>query len=370
MKILVVGAGIAGLAVTLAFRSRNIACDVVERESVLSTQGAGMYLPGNAVRALDRLGMLPRVREVAAPIDRQRIFNSSGKLINEIDLKSFWQACGGCLSLSRAALQGVLGDMVGEGIVRSGTALDRIQQDGACVNVTFSDGSTETYDLVIGADGIRSTVRNLAFGAVASRDLGIACWRTIVHDRAGLSGWTAMLGAKRTLLAIPIEASKLYVYGDVTAREGEYDDVAPIDVLRRLFSGFAEPLRSVADTLDDALPIHTARLREIPTQIRHKGGVVLIGDAANATSPSMAQGAGMALEDALVLAEALAETASVPAALDAFSARRLARVQWVQNQSRKRDKVRTLPGFVRDPVLFRFGTPLYAKAFTPLIDTP
>jgi 2-polyprenyl-6-methoxyphenol hydroxylase-like FAD-dependent oxidoreductase len=368
MKILIAGAGIAGLSMALALRARNIDCDIVEREAAVTARGAGMYLPGNAVRALGQLGVLDRVRATGSAIDRQRIFEGSGRLLNEVDLKAFWQACGGCLSLSRAGLQDILRDALGDIRIRSGLSVAGIQQDGPRADVTFSDGSTGLYDLVIGADGIQSTVRNLAFGAETPRDLGIACWRTIIDNDLGLTGWTAMLGQKRTLLAIPVEAGKLYVYGDVAAAEGAHEGVAPVQVLRGLFSSFAAPLRPVVESLDAAHPIHAARLREIPAQIRHKGSVVLIGDAAHATSPSMAQGAGMALEDALVLAEALAGAGSAPAALEAFSQRRLGRVQWVQQQSRKRDKVRTLPGFLRNLALSRLGTPLYAKAFTPLIE--
>lgn len=367
MKILVAGAGIAGLAMALALRARNIDCDIIEREAAVTARGAGMYLPGNAVRALGQLGVLDRVRATASPIDRQRIYEGSGRLLNEVDLKAFWQACGGCLSLSRAGLQGILGDALGGAPIRHGLAVAGVHSDGVGAHVTLSDGSTQTYDLVIGADGIQSTIRDLVFGAEAPRDLGIACWRTIVDNRFGLTGWTAMLGPKRTLLAIPVEEGKLYIYGDVAAAEGAHDRVPPARILSDLFSGFAEPLRPIIGSLDEAQPINAARLREIPAQIRHKGRVVLIGDAAHATSPSMAQGAGMALEDALVLAETLADAGSVPAALEAFSARRLGRVQWVQKQSGKRDKVRTLPGFLRNVALSRFGTPLYAKAFTPLI---
>jgi 2-polyprenyl-6-methoxyphenol hydroxylase-like FAD-dependent oxidoreductase len=368
MKILIAGAGIAGLAMALALRARNIDCDVVERGAAVTARGAGMYLPGNAVRALGQLGVFDHVRATGSAIDTQRIFDGSGRLLNEVDLKAFWQACGGCLSLSRAALQGILQDALGDVPIRFGLSLAGIQQVGPHADVTFGDGSTQIYDLVIGADGIQSTVRDLAFGPEAPRDLGIACWRTIIDNDFGLSGWTAMLGQKRTLLAIPVEAGKLYIYGDVAAAEGAHDRVEPVRILRDLFSSFAAPLRPIVESLDAAQPIHAARLREIPAQIRHTGSVVLIGDAAHTTSPSMAQGAGMALEDALVLAETLAGAASVSAALEAFSARRLGRVEWVQKQSHKRDKVRTLPGFLRNFALSRLGTPLYAKAFTPLID--
>lgn len=367
MKILIAGAGIAGLAMAIALRNRGMPFELVEREASDGTQGAGMYLPGNAVSALDQLGVLDHVRDKAATIDTQRIFDDRGRLLNEVDLAAFWRRCGGCLSLSRSTLQGILKDGLGETPIRYGLSVAGIQQGPADALVTFSDGSRRAYDLVIGADGIQSIVRNTAFGRQVPSDLGIASWRMIIDNRFGMTGWTAMLGRKRTLLAIPVDQGRLYVYGDVVADEASYADGTPARALWELFSSFADPLRPIIGSLDDAVSIHAGRLREIPAQIMHKGRVVLIGDAAHATSPSMAQGAGMACEDALVLAKALAKTKGIPTALDTFSERRLDRIRWVQRQSRKRDKVRSLPSPVRNFILSRFGARLYDKSFGPLI---
>jgi len=367
MKTLIAGAGIAGLAMATALRHRGISFEIVERGSSDTGSGAGMYLPGNAVRALGQLGVIDRVRELAATIDTQQIFNEHGRLLNEVDLASFWRHCGGCVSLSRSALQTVLKEALADAPIRYGLSVSDIQQDPAGALVTFSDGSRRQYDLVIGADGIQSTVRDAVFGRREPLDLGIASWRTIIDNRFGITGWTAMLGRKRTLLAIPVERGRLYVYADIADSAGTYAGPNAPD-LKALFASFAGPLSRVADGLDKASAIHAGRLREVPAQMAHKGRIVLIGDAAHATSPSMAQGAGMALEDALVLADSLSDAKGVPTDLTAFSARRLGRVQWVQKQSHKRDKVRSLPAPVRNIILSRFGTGLYAKSFGPLIE--
>ncbi|MFA6115297.1 MAG: FAD-dependent monooxygenase [Sphingomonas sp.] len=367
MKILIAGAGIAGLAMALALRNRGIPFELVEREPSDTGRGAGMYLPGNSVRALTRLGVIDRVREIASTIDVQQIFDARGRLLNEVDLASFWRRCGGCLSLSRSALRRALSDALAETPVRYGRSVVLLQRDSAGTLVTFSDGTRRTYDLVIGADGIQSTVRSAIFGQEKLVDLGIASWRTITDNRFGITGWTAMLGRKRTLLAIPVEDGKLYVYADIATPDGVFAGT-PADTMRELFSSVAPPLLPIIDSLNPAAIIHAGRLREVPAQPMYKRGVVLIGDAAHATSPSMAQGAGMALEDALVLAEVLSETKNVEAALTAFSARRLGRIQWVQKQGRKRDAVRSLPGPVRNFILSRFGTGLYAKSFGPLLE--
>lgn len=366
MKILIAGAGIAGLAMAIALRNRGMSFEIVEREATDTDGGAGMYLPGNAVSALEQLGVIDRVRERASKINAQNIFDNRGRLLNEFDLASFWQLCGGCLSLSRSALQGILKDTLTEGLIRRGLSVAGIQQDPSGALVTFSDGTRRTYDLVIGADGIRSIVRRTVFGRQEPLDLGITSWRTIIDNQFGITGWTAMLGLRRTLLAIPVEDGRLYVYADVAAPEGAHPG-APAHILRDLFSSFAAPLRPIIDGLDSAATIHAGRLREVPAQIMHKGRVVLIGDAAHATSPSMAQGAGMALEDALVLAEALSRSKGLPASLNEFFVRRLDRIQWVQKQSRKRDMVRSLPGPLRNFILNQFGTSLYVKSFGPLI---
>lgn len=113
-----------------------------------------------SVRALAQLGVVDRVHEIASKIDVQQIFDARGRLLNEVDLAAFWRRYGGCLSLSRSALRRVLSDALAGTPVRYGLPVARLQRDSADTLVTFSDRTRRTYDPVIGADGIQSTVRS------------------------------------------------------------------------------------------------------------------------------------------------------------------------------------------------------------------
>ncbi len=163
LRILVVGAGIAGLGAARALRLRGFATEVVEREHEWSHSGAGIYLPGNAARALRALGLESAVAERGSLITRQRFCDHRGRLLADIDLTDLWGDVGPCLALHRADLHEVLashGDPVN---VRMGRSVQRLRQHDDMVTVEFGDGTSDRYDLVIGADGIHSTVRRPGF---------------------------------------------------------------------------------------------------------------------------------------------------------------------------------------------------------------
>jgi 2-polyprenyl-6-methoxyphenol hydroxylase-like FAD-dependent oxidoreductase len=136
--------------------------------------------------------------------------------------------------------------------------------------------------------------------------------------------------------------------------------------LGELFSGFADPARSLIDALPAKALVHRSPIEEVALDSWSRGSVVLIGDAAHATSPNMAEGAAMALEDALVLAECLVGSAAIPDSLAAFEARRRARTDWVQAQTHRRDRTRRLPAVVRNVVLRTAGRRIFRSNYEPL----
>jgi 2-polyprenyl-6-methoxyphenol hydroxylase-like FAD-dependent oxidoreductase len=231
----------------------------------------------------------------------------------------------------------------------------------------FADGASAGDDLVVGADGVNSRVRQAIFPQIAPRFLGQICWRTIVLNSAGIDSWTAMLGKGKTLLALPVNGESVYVYGDVTVPREEIGRYSAKTDLKGVFAEFGAPVFPLIETLPAGAAVHFGRIEQVRMSSWGKGRVVLIGDAAHASSPSMAEGACMAMEDALVLAEAIATAREIDAAVAAYMARRRERVEWVQTQSAARDKLRAMPGFVRAAVLKAFGTALYRRSYTPLL---
>jgi 2-polyprenyl-6-methoxyphenol hydroxylase-like FAD-dependent oxidoreductase len=229
--------------------------------------------------------------------------------------------------------------------------------------VRFSDGRETEYDLVISAAGVNSPLRNAVFGPEAARQVGISCWRLVVPSNGEVHGWTAMLGNGRTLLGIPISGRETYVYAD--CRTSEFGD-GSLETLKTLVSGFRGPLGLIVAQLAPETPVHRATLQEVPVKRWVADRHILIGDAAHASSPSMAQGAGMAIEDGVVLADVLSRGGPIDQSLDRFHDARVERVEWVQDKARGRDKLRGGSSVLRNTVLRLFGTSMYRKTYQPL----
>ena len=166
-----------------------------------------------------------------------------------------------------------------------------------------------------------------------------------------------MLGRGASFLTIPIGEGLVYCYADITTNPDSPAPPAgdPLAGLRERFAGFAAPVPELLDQLQDPTQVHAAPIEQVAAERWGRGAVVLVGDAAHAMSPNMAQGAALAFEDALVLAACLAKAGSVAEALAGFVARRHPRASWVRAQTHRRDKTRDLPPLLRDPLLRAFG---------------
>ncbi|MGH3461991.1 MAG: FAD-dependent oxidoreductase [Kribbellaceae bacterium] len=372
LRVLVVGAGIAGLSTARALRCRGLVADVVERQPTWTHTGAGIFLPGNAARALRALGLESAVAERASLIAHQRLCDHRGRLLADIDMAGLWGDVGPCLALHRADLHEVLASHGDPVPTWMGRAVVRISEQDNTATVEFSDGTTGRYDLVIGADGIHSTVRHLAVGACAVRPVGQLAWRFVTECPPELTTWTVLLGREVTFLAVPIGRGQVYCYtdtptADATRPRGEQ----VIGRLAERLAGFAAPVPAILDTLGPDDAVHVAPIEEVTLDGWSRGSVLLIGDAAHATPPNMAEGAAMALEDGLVLAECLAAPGrDIAQTLARFQARRRPRTQWVRAQTHRRDHTRNLPAALRNLVLRRWGPNIVQANYRPLLDLP
>lgn len=241
-RVLIVGAGMAGLTLAISLRRQGLNPDIVERQPEWPVHGAGIYLVGNAMRALDSLGLAGEVLQSGSVIKTQTLLDARGRQQAVIDTGSVWATCGPCVGIRRASLQSILVKASGDAGVRFGTSVTALaqQQDGAAVK--FSDGSERVYDLVVGADGLRSSIRTHLFGNVPPRFCGQVGWRFLVSCPASITGWTLFAGHRGVFLFIPVGGGQAYCYADAAVEQPFEDPLeGRLERLRSRFASCASP---------------------------------------------------------------------------------------------------------------------------------
>lgn len=319
-----------------------------------------MYPPANGVRALRALGL---DAAVAARISHQRLLDHRGRLLVDVDMHTLWGDVGPCLALPRTDLHQVLRDGVP---VRLGRCVRALERTGGPVTVTFDDGSVDEFDLVVGADGLRSTMRRLTVDQQPPVPVGQFGWRFLAACPPQTTTWTVMLGRGTSFLTIPVGDERVYCYADTIATTPEPDG-DPVAGLRELFAGFAAPVPDLLAQIDDQTRVHAGPIEQVAVEQWGRGAVVLIGDAAHGMSPNMAQGAALAFEDALALTACLRNADTVGHALAAFVTTRRPRTGWVRTQTHRRDRTRNLPAIIRNPVMRVFGQRIFRSNHEPLL---
>jgi 2-polyprenyl-6-methoxyphenol hydroxylase-like FAD-dependent oxidoreductase len=368
MRVLIVGGGIAGLAAARALALRGHAAEIVERDDAWRIAGAGVYLPGNGMAALRDLGLADAVKAKGAVVGRRRLLDERGRSFIDFDEAGLWRDVAPPVALHRRELHAILADGAAPTPVRFGTTVSSIEDAGDRLRIALSDGTASDYDLVVGADGVHSATRATVFGGPASRPVGQVGWRYVVDGHPDIDGWNGWLSSDQGFLALAIGGGRVYCYADV---RGATDDPSAGDPtwLRSRFAGFVEPVPSLLAAMPAADTWFSAIEEVPPTWAR--GRVVLIGDAAHASSPNMAEGASLAMEDALVLAAELSSRpGDVPAALAAFVARRAPRVAHVQATTHRRDRLRYAPPLPRRAVMRVAGHRLFRMHYRPLLGPP
>jgi 2-polyprenyl-6-methoxyphenol hydroxylase-like FAD-dependent oxidoreductase len=361
----------AGLSLAIALRRRGLSADVVERGGEDAGSGAGLYLIGAGTRALADLGLADAALHQGFINRTQTLRNHHGARLAELDVDAYWASCGPCLGLERAVLHHLLAERVASPPIRYGLRVVALRQHPERVSVRFTDGSDDSYDLVVGADGIRSAIRRLEFGESDPRFRSQVGWRFIARRPAGIDGWTVFLGPGSAFLLLPIGGDRVYCYADRLAPRPIADPPeGRIERLWEIFRDFAGPVREILAELDSPERLHFSAIEEVVHEPWGRGRVVLIGDAAHAMSPNMACGAALAFEDALVLADLITQDGAVSEIAPEFVRRRSARVGWVRRQTNGRDRLRRLPPFIRDAFLRLLADRTYRANYRPLLAPP
>jgi 2-polyprenyl-6-methoxyphenol hydroxylase-like FAD-dependent oxidoreductase len=369
-RILIVGGGIAGLSVATALHRQGLTPELVERSTTWPAVGAGINLPANGVRVLRALGVGEAVDRTATVIRRWAFFDQQGALLCETDLEDLWRDVGPSLGITRVRLQEAL--VAGAAVShRLGVSLTALTQDDDRVRVSFSDGMSGDYDLVVGADGIHSTVRELALSASSPSYAGTMAWRSVIPTRPpGILDMMVLMGEGSFFGLAPMGEGHTYGFGAVGGARFKDPIVGRLERFRRRFAEFGAPVPAYLAALQSDEQLHFGAIEWVEVDEWHRGRVVLLGDAAHAGPPHMGEGGCMAMEDALVLADVLRKAESVESALDAYVRRRRPRAGWVQEQSRAAAQAWVLPPAVRNAALRQRGDQMFRDRYRPLIPAP
>jgi len=331
----------------------------------VSTGAGGIGLHLNAQRALATIGLADAVRSVAIDLDAYYRLLPDGTEVVGQPYTSVWGSP--AWAVHRADLNAALRAGVPPDHVALGKAVAILKRRETEVVVQFPDGSEREYSLVVAADGVRSSVRTSILGSGFVRYGGACFWRTTL-PKCIVKKATASLFGSNSVGLIPLFGDRTHVFIATRVDEPFTDQVAGrVDRLRRRLEGGGNLVDKAVRLLGNDESVHFGRLEWVEPPAWGAGRVVLIGDAAHAIAPTLALGGAMAIEDAIVLAEELAERDSIDTAIERFKQRRDPRVRFVQERTRitwERMAGKSIPGEPSDLLA------LYRRNYEPLLEAP
>jgi len=339
-RVLVVGGGITGSVLAVALAQRGVGVVLVEIRTEWTGVGHGITIQGNALKAFRSVGILDELMTKGVPFDDFRLRNAAdGALIMELPTP---HTGGGDLPSTMGALRSDLADILSRAAkaagvdVRLGTTVAGIDDRGDSIAVTLTDGSVETVDLLVGADGIRSQVRGMIGITEQPRPVGMGIWRVVAPRPTGLDCAEAYYGGPKFKAGYsPISDDLCYAYLLEENLDRSFCGEHPNGrIMREHGEGYGGIWGEIREGLADDAVVNYQWIETINVPDPwYRGRSIVIGDAVHACPPLIAQGAAMCAEDAVVLADMLTSGDSVEDVLPAFMERRLPRVQMVLGNS-------------------------------------
>ncbi len=338
-KALIVGGGIGGMATAIRLAEQGVPVDLIDLDPDWRVYGAGITITGPTLRAYARLGLIDAIKAKGAITNRSRIYRFDGLLLRDFEEPAIEEGLPATGGIMRPDLHHLMQERVRAlGIdVRLGLTVSALSPVENAVDVTFSDGSTGLYDLVVGADSVFSGVRRLAFPHMAeAAPTGQGCWRISIRKPPELSTGEFYFGGPNPAGITICAEDKVYMWmlTPHEQREAHLTDEELYNTLKGHLEGFGGSAGWIRDnmTREDWINYRplAAALQPRPWS---NGNIVLLGDAVHATTPHLASGAGIAVESALVLAEELANAPDIASGLSAYEERRYDRCRDVVETS-------------------------------------
>ncbi|MDO6452817.1 FAD-dependent oxidoreductase [Neptunomonas phycophila] len=340
-KVLVIGGGFSGMSAAIKMRRNGIEVDLVEIDPEWCELGAGITINGASMRALETLGLYDLVVQQGCVTDGVGIHMAHGPLIAELPTPSpVGSSVGGSGGIFRPTLARIMSDAtIAAGVnVRLGCTYTKIDLAEDSVSVTFTDETTQTYDLVVGADGVHSSIRKEFFPEVPAPEyIGQGVWRAIMPRPAEINRVTMWMGNHLKLGVNPVSDTHMYMFitEDRPTKEHIDKDTWP-QVFADLMKNFPNPIVEalIPQAFEESANIDYRPLANLLVKAPwNKGRLVMIGDTVAATTPHLASGAGIGIESGIVLADELANNDDLSVAFDRFHERRWERCRIVVENS-------------------------------------
>lgn len=336
MKVLISGAGIAGLATGIALRQAGYEVEVFERSLELREIGAGLMIWPNGARSLQALGVTVKARTLT----RVAVYSWRGRLLNDFPVRTISERYGAeACFVHRADLQAALAETFGGDGLYLDAAVAGFNDDGVGVEVKLGDGSVAAGDFLVSADGLRSPVRRQLLRDGDPVYLGSTIWRGIVDDDGIRFPSDAVINwAGRGAEFIACHLADKRIYWAAVTKEPRGERAGPeghkVDLAQR-FGNWVEPVPTLIAAAIDTAIVRNDMYDRAPAHRWSEGRVTLVGDAAHPMTPNAGQGACQALEDAIALSTSLQRTSNLNDAFGLYESRRLRRANRVVAMSRQ-----------------------------------
>lgn len=342
-KVLIIGGGFSGMASAIKMRRNGIDVDLVEIDPEWCELGAGITINGASMRALENLGLYDEVVRQGCVTDGISMRLSNGRILMELPTPSpVDSSVGGSGGIFRPTLARIMSNAtLDAGVnVRLGCTYTKIDFSEVNASVTFTDGTTQIYDLVVGADGVHSTLRKEFFPEAPDPVyIGQGVWRAIMPRPENINQVTMWLGTHLKLGVNPVSDSHMYMFITEDRPTKEHIDKATWpQVFAELMGRFQNPTVQslIPNVFADGANIDYRPLANLLVKEPwNRGRLVMIGDTVAATTPHLASGAGIGIESGIVLADELANNDDLVIAFERFHERRWERCRMVvENSSR------------------------------------
>jgi 2-polyprenyl-6-methoxyphenol hydroxylase-like FAD-dependent oxidoreductase len=350
-KILIVGGSVAGMSCAIQMRKSGIDVDLIEIDPTWRIYGAGITITGPTLRALRTVGVVDQVIAEGATWNGALVHDKSGKLLESVSFQSLADDLPAVGGVMRPVLHRILSTRTrADGVsVRLGVSVAELRDRGREIEVLFSDGQSGRYDLVVGADGIFSKTRAQVFPEAAKPIFtGQVVYRLLAERPPGFDRSYFFMGEDYKVGFSPVSPTHMYMFLLHPAASNPW--IEPKDQPQKLyeamdgFGGFVPQIRETVRTTNAA----SVNYRPLEVLLHpapwYRGRVVLIGDAAHATTPHLASGAGMAIEDGIVLSDEIQSEKSLDEALQRFMLRRFERCRMVIDNSVKLGQIEMTHG--------------------------